>query len=273
MFGTGLIVFRETLEAALFIGIIAAATKSLEGRTRWLVLGVALGAIGSLIIASVMERISNLASGLGQDLLNAIILSTALLMLSWHSIWVTAHAREMSEQARRIGTKVSQGTAALWAVTVAVAMTVLREGAETVFFVAGLVSGSTEGIASLVVGAMIGFALGVAVGFAIYRGLGYLNPRRLFSITNVLILLLAGNLASQLAKTLQQADWLSLLNNSAWDTTELLPNDSLLGLFMHGILGYDASPSQLQVLFYLLAITLISLGARHMKIQLKNTKS
>ena len=27
MFGTGLIVFRETLEAALFVGILAAATR------------------------------------------------------------------------------------------------------------------------------------------------------------------------------------------------------------------------------------------------------
>ena len=32
MFTTGLIVFRETLEAALFIGIMAAATRGLMGR-------------------------------------------------------------------------------------------------------------------------------------------------------------------------------------------------------------------------------------------------
>jgi high-affinity iron transporter len=35
MFAAALIVFRETLEAALFVGIIAAATKQLPQRGRW----------------------------------------------------------------------------------------------------------------------------------------------------------------------------------------------------------------------------------------------
>ena len=36
MFTTALIVFRESLEAALLIGIVAAATRGLAGRSRWL---------------------------------------------------------------------------------------------------------------------------------------------------------------------------------------------------------------------------------------------
>ena len=39
MFATGLIVFRETLEAALFVSIIAAATRGLALRSLWLVWG------------------------------------------------------------------------------------------------------------------------------------------------------------------------------------------------------------------------------------------
>lgn len=42
MFTTALIVFRESLEAALFIGIVAAATRGVAGRTRWLGAGVAI---------------------------------------------------------------------------------------------------------------------------------------------------------------------------------------------------------------------------------------
>ena len=38
MLAIALIVFRETLEAALFIGIVAAATRGVPGRSRWLVL-------------------------------------------------------------------------------------------------------------------------------------------------------------------------------------------------------------------------------------------
>jgi high-affinity iron transporter len=266
MFGTGLIVFRETLEAALFVGIVAAATRSVANRTRWLALGAALGVLGSLLMAVAMEQISNWANGLGQDLVSVVILGIALLMLAWHTIWVSAHAREMTEDARRLGTDATQGAGTLWAVALAVAMTVLREGAETVLFVAGLVSASPQGMGSLMMGAMLGFMLGVAAGWLIYSGLGQVQPRRLFAITNVLILLLAGNLASQLARTLQQADWLRWLSESAWDSSALISNDSLLGMLLHGVVGYDASPSQLQVLFYVLSTLLIGLAARQMRL-------
>lgn len=267
MFGTGLIVFRETLEAALFVGIVAAATRSVAHRTRWLALGALLGVLGSLLMAAAMERISNWANGLGQDLMNVAILGIALLMLAWHTIWVSAHAREMTEDARRLGTDAARGAGTLWAVALAVAMTVLREGAETVLFVTGLVSGSPDGAGALMVGASLGLVLGVAVGWLIYSGLGQVQPRRLFAITNALILLLAGNLASQLARTLQQADWLNWLSESAWDSSALVSNDSLLGMLLHGVIGYDASPSQLQVLFYVLATLLIGLTARQMRLR------
>ena len=40
MFAIALIVFRESLEAALLLGIVAAATQALAGRWRWLGAGV-----------------------------------------------------------------------------------------------------------------------------------------------------------------------------------------------------------------------------------------
>ena len=265
MFGTGLIVFRETLEAALFVGIVAAATQSLANRTRWLALGAVLGLLGSLLMAAAMDLISNWANGLGQDWVNAAILGIALVILAWHTIWVSAHAKEMTQDARRLGVDAAQGSGTLWAVALAVAMTVSREGAETVLFVAGLTTASSEGIGSMMIGASLGLALGISAGWLIYSGLGRVQPRRLFSITHVLILLLAGSLASQLAKTMQQADWLNWLSDNAWDSSSFLTNDSLLGALLHGLVGYDASPSQLQVLFYVLTSVLIGLSARQIR--------
>ena len=267
MFGTGLIVFRETLEAALFVGIVAAATQGVAHRTRWLAMGAGLGVLGSLLLAAAMQPISQWAQGIGQDILNTAILSMALLMLAWHTLWVSAHARETTQHARRLGRNAAQGTGPLWAVALAVAMTVLREGAETVLFVAGLVSGSSEGTGALMIGAASGLALGLMAGWLIYNGLGRVQPRHLFGVTHLLILLLAGHLASQLARTLQQADWLQALSESAWDTSAWLSNDSLPGMLLHGVVGYDASPSQLQVLFYGLTTLLIGLWARHIRLR------
>lgn len=267
MFGTALIVFRETLEAALFVGIVAAATRAVPNRIRWLMLGAVAGVLGSLLMAAAMAQISNWANGLGQDLVNVVILSVALLMLTWHTLWVSTHAREMTQDARRLGADAAQGSGSLWAVALAVAMTVLREGAETVLFVTGLASANPEGMTSLMLSVVLGFLCGVASGGLIYSGLGQVQPRRLFAVTHVLILMLAGNLASQLARTLQQADWLPCLSDSAWNSSAWVTNDSLAGMLMHGVIGYDASPSQLQVLFYLLSIALISATARHMRLR------
>ena len=47
MFGSALIIFRETLEAALVLGIIAAATRGVSGRGLWLTTGVAAGLLGA----------------------------------------------------------------------------------------------------------------------------------------------------------------------------------------------------------------------------------
>jgi high-affinity iron transporter len=262
MFATTLIVFRETLEAALFIGIIAAATRGVARRSAWLAAGVLAGVLGSLAMAAGMERISAWADGVGQDLLNVAILTVALAMLAWHCVWMSVHGREMAQAARKIGQSAAQTGGGLWALAVAVALTVLREGAETVLFISGLLLGEDTGLAALVGAVLSGLAAGVLVGLLLYLGLARVQARHLFSVTNALVLLLAGSLASQLAKALVQAGLLDWGSTPVWDGSRLLANDSAMGTFLHALMGYDASPSALQLAFYVGAITLVLLATR-----------
>ena len=269
LFGTGLIVFRETLEAALFVGIVAAATAHLAGRTRWLILGVITGVIGSVALAASMDVITAWAGGVGQDLLTVALLGMALMLLALHAIQAPSHARQARQEARRIGSSLDAGTASLFALTGAVALAVLREGAETVLFVGGALSGSGVASGELILSVISGLALGAMAGALLCRGLGQISPKRLFTITSGLILLIAGGLASQLARTLNQANWLTVLGDKAWDLSDWLPNDSALGTLLHGLIGYDASPTEMQLLSYLAAVFLIALAARFAKTGLK----
>lgn len=148
--------------------------------------------------------------------------------------------------------------------SVAVGLSVLREGAETVLFVGGLVSGSAESSASIALSVLAGLTSGVLAGWLVYAWLGKVKPQRLFAVTNVLILLLAGNLASQLGKTLNQADVLAYLSDNDWDISDLMPNDSAPGMLMHGIIGYDANPMQLQLVFYAAKVALIYFASKIM---------
>ena len=128
MFGTALIVFREILEAALIIGVIAAATKGVPARGRWLVAGTLLGLAGSALVAASMEGIAQFADGIGQELFNAAILGVAVLMLAWHSIWMAGHGRTLAVEARTIGSAIRDGQRTLSVLLVVVAIAVLREG-------------------------------------------------------------------------------------------------------------------------------------------------
>ena len=263
MFTATLIVFRESLEAALFVGIVAAATRTLPGRARWLSAGVAAGVLGALGLAALAERLAALADGLGQDFVNVGVLSLALLMLVWHCVWVATHGQEMAASARRLGNAVSGGQRRPWALLVAVALAVLREGAETVLFVAGSLGGTPDVTpAAVAASCALGLALGAGVGLLMYAGLSRIPARRLFEATNLLIALLAGSIASQLAKSLAQAGLLERWSTPLWDSSAALAPDSPLGTFLHALVGYDARPSGAQLAAWAAVLAFIFLGMR-----------
>jgi high-affinity iron transporter len=265
MLAIALIVFRETLEAALFVGIVAAATRGVAGRGRWLGTGVTAGLAGSLVIAALAGQISELAEGVGQDLVNAGILLVAFLMMAWHIIWSSRHGMEAAGEAKQLGRSLTDGSGTAWALTIAIAMSVLREGAETVLFVSGYLVGNSaqqSGASGALLGSAFGVLSGTALGGLLYLGLSRIPMRRLFAVTNVMILLLAAAMAGQLARALSQAGLLNSFTAPVWNLSEILPNGSTFGALLHALVGYDAQPSGLQVIFYIAGMALIVAGMR-----------
>ncbi len=263
LFTTTLIVFRESLEAALFIGIVAAATRGVAGRARWLGAGAGAGALGAVILALLAERLSGWLGGLGQDAVNIGVLSLALAMLIWHCVWVSTHTQAMVGEARTLGRSVQEGRRTPWTLLVVVALAVLREGAETVLFVGGAMTGNgvAQSSAVLLYGAA-GLGLGALVGLAIYAGLARIPTRHVFSVTNGLIALLAASLASQLVRALAQAGLIESWTSPVWDTSRWLAPDSAPGTFLHALVGYDAQPSGAQLAAYVAVLAFIAAGTR-----------
>lgn len=262
MLGTALLVFRETLEAALLIGIIAAATRGVMARNRWIMIGIAAGILGAGLVALLTGEIAKLADGIGPDLVNAAILVVAIAMLAWHTIWMSSHGKELAGEAGKLGRDIQSGSVAMSAACVAIAMTVLREGAETVLFLYGVMSGSEIPLSQAWAGGLLGLLAGVAIGFVAYAGIVRIPMRHVFNVTTGLIILLAASMASQLARILGQADLLPAGTAALWDSSSVLPMDSALGNVLHALVGYDAKPSAMQLLFYMGVIALM-LIARH----------
>ncbi|TAM10130.1 MAG: iron permease [Nevskiaceae bacterium] len=257
MLGTAIIVFREILEAALIVSIVAAATRGLAGRTRLLTLGVVAGIAGALLVAGFAAQIATLAGGGGQSLFNAAVLLAAAVLISWHVLWMSRHGREMAQTLMQVSSAVGRAEKPPSALMVVVAIAVLREGSEIVLFIYGMAAGGV-GVAALGSGGILGLAAGIAVGLALYFGLLRIPPGKLFAATNWILVLLAAGMVSHAGRYLVQADWLPTLGTQIWDSSWLATNGSTLGRVLSALVGYDARPSGIQLVLFMATLILIT---------------
>ena len=165
MFGAALILFRESLEAALLVGILSAAVRHMHGKQRWIGVGIGLGIAGSLALGLAGKEIAEFMDGVGTDLLQSIILAIALSMLAWHCIVSARHGTEMARKAGSLGQQAEQSNQANLAIALATGLTILREGMECVVFLLGYASsGQSQTAAAMVTGGVFGLLGGVGVG-------------------------------------------------------------------------------------------------------------
>jgi high-affinity iron transporter len=258
MLASAVIVFREVLEAALIVGIILAATKGLDGSRRWVASGIAAGVLGSAGIAASAGALSEAMEGMGQEIFNASILALAVLMLAWHTVWMSRHGRETAAEMKRVGHAVSLGSRPLSILSVVVGIAVLREGAETVLFIFGVSASGDGGMMATLAGCAVGLGAGITVGILIYRGLLAIPARHLFTVTTWLVTLLAAGMAALAVTYLSAAGLIELSMQPLWDTSWLLPESSIGGRLLHTLVGYVDRPSAGQLAAY--GVTLLGIS-------------
>ena len=267
MFSSLIIVFREVLEAALVIGIVCAATQGVRHRGITVTGGIVAGVLGALLIAWFADGLADLAEGMGQELFNALVLLTVVVMLAWHNIWMSHHGAQLSYDATHTGESVKQGSKPLTVLFILVGLAVLREGAEIVLFMYGIAaSGSAANM--MATGSALGLLFGLLLGFALYAGLIRIPTQHLFTVTTIMLIFLAAGMAGQAAKYLIQADYLPALGYDIWDSSWFVTNGSITGEILRTLIGYDARPAGMQALFFVSTLVLILFGmwlvkARH----------
>ena len=258
MLGSAVIIFREVLEAALIIGLMMAVTRDVPGRMRFVGVGMLAGLTGAVLLALLGDWIAPLAEGVGQELLNASILLVAVVMLTWHIVWMKKHSQDISHHIKRMGTRIESGESDISVIAIIIGIAILREGSEVVLFMYGLSAAGSSAM-SLLSGGLLGLASGVLVGVVIYQGLARVPLSKLFSISGWLLLFMTAGLAAQASNFLVQADILPALGYKIWDTSALLSERSLMGQFLHIIIGYVAQPMGIQLLVYAMTIIVVSI--------------
>jgi high-affinity iron transporter len=251
-----IIVFREVFEAGLIIGIVLVVTRTVPHRNLWIGGGVLAGVAGACLVAAFAGALSNLFSGMGQELFNATILGIAVVMLTWHNVWMARHGRELANEVRAVGQAVAEGSKSLFALAVVVGVAVLREGSEVALFLYGIVTSDGGSALSLALGGVTGLVLGALVCMLTYAGLISIPMRSLFAVTTVLITLLAAGMAAQAAAFLEKANWLTAMSNVVWDSSWLLEESSIPGKALHTLIGYTDQPSAMQLAVYVAVLVI-----------------
>jgi high-affinity iron transporter len=249
-----IIVFREVFEAGLIVGIVLAVTGEVRNRNRWIGGGVLAGGLAAGLVAAFAGALSELFEGMGQELFNAAILAIAVVMLTWHNVWMARHGREMAGELRTLGKAVADGSRSLLALAVVVGVAVLREGTEVALFLYGVATSDGGSGLSFLAGGLLGLVLGGAVCLMTYLGLMRIPQRALFTTTTTLITLLAAGMAAQAVAFLARANWLTSLDRVVWDSSWLLSDRGIAGRALHTLIGYTDQPTEMQLVVYIVVI-------------------
>ena len=178
------------------------------------------------------------------------VLGAAVLMLMWHNAWMARHGRELAAEMSAVGAAVTAGQRPMTALAVVVGLAVLREGSEVVLFLYGIVATGTSASA-LLLGGALGVAAGAAFTALTYYGLISIPARHIFTVTTVLIALLAAGMAAQAVQFLDAAGVIYVLGQRLWDSSAWLPQDGVIGRLLHTLVGYTDRPTELQLAAYL----------------------
>jgi high-affinity iron transporter len=252
MLETLLIMWRESLEAALIVGILL--TYLLRSGERRAVPYVWAGAVAAVLAALLAAAASNgLVSNLDpdtQELVQAGILFLAVGVLTWMVIWMHRNARGLrGDLHARAGRALATGRL-LGLATIAFAA-VFREGVETVLFLWGVVlQNRHDGALALLAAGLLGAGLAVATAWVFFRGFRFLKLQTFFRVTGILLLLVAGGLLTAALNKLIGLGYLPPLVPQVWNTGWLVRDDGVVGGVLRALVGYRSRPSLLELLAF-----------------------
>jgi len=127
-----------------------------------------------------------------------------------------------------------------------------------VLFLYGVAAADGGAGIGMLVGGVIGLVLGALVCVLTYMGLVTIPARYLFGVTSTLIALLAAGMAAQAIAFLQQAAILTAFDQTVWDTSWLLRDESFLGRALHTLIGYVDQPTAMQLIVYTATLVVIA---------------
>ena len=254
-----IVVWRESLEAMLVIGVLLAwiARQPEPARLRrglWSGVGAGCALAVALGFATFAAQSQLQGETLEIFQLGMVLFAAGLIvqMVAWMHRHGRAMKRELEERAGR-----TAGALGIGAIT---ALAVAREGAETVVFLYGLgMEADGAQLLGMLGAALAGMVAAAATAWLVARGARFLSYHAVFRVSEVLLLLIAGALLASGIDRMIGMDWLPPLLDPVWDSSALLDDGRGAGRLLADFLGYRARPSATLLVAYALFWTFVLL--------------
>ncbi len=239
-----IIVLREVLEASMIMSLFLAYSQRINLSRFWLLLAIMLGILCAWFYAINISTISSWFDGVGQEVINAGI----QLLIFFILLAFIAQAL--------VGANTSkQKQTLIMLMIVAIVLASIREGCEIILYITGF-SSVPELLHPVLIGSAVGAGIGISVGVCIYYLLVNMSFKSGVRVGYVMILLIAAAMMSQVIQQLIQADWV-ISQYPLWDTSNLINERSITGQLLYALIGYEATPTPIQVTAYISAIVII----------------
>jgi high-affinity iron transporter len=278
---TFLITLREGVEAALVVGIVLACLRQAQ-RPQLIpavYFGIAAGLVASIGVGGLLlqglHQVENVKSPdvvVMRQLLETGLGVLAIAMLSWMLIWMTRQARSLKAEIEgSVQVAVAGNGAAAWGIFSLIATAVLREGFETVLFLAvQFQTGWTP-----IVGAIAGIMAAAIIGVLLFKWGIKINLKQFFQIMGTLLLLIVSGLVVSALRHLDAAAiafiqlhpqaaplcWSAaptcLLGSLVWDAHAVLPDQEFPGIILKTLFGYRERLYLVQAIGYFLFLGLV----------------
>jgi len=264
MVSSFIITFRETLEAALIIGIILAylAKTKKERYNKIVYIGIISAVVASMMGAFLFNTLAGGFEGKAEQMFEGISMLFAAFLLTFMILWMMKQKHIVVELHKKVSTELKErhkfGLFSL------VFISVLREGIETVIFLGAasfIAAGSNSAI-----GAILGIIGAIILGYMLFVLSKRIDIKKFFNVTSVLLVLFAAGLVAHGVHEFEEAGVIPIVVEHVWDINPLqnpdesypaLHENGAVGSILKGLFGYNGNPSLVEVLSYFAYIILI----------------
>jgi high-affinity iron transporter len=242
-----IIALRETLEAALIVGIILSYLTKLEAPAykRYVFYGIIAGVLTSILGAIAFNATAEGFSGTSEAIFEGIVMIIGSLMISTMILWMMRQSNKMGNLHDKVDLEIKESHK--WGIFSLVFISVLREGIELVIFLAAATFDTGE---NSLLGAGIGMAIAILLGYAIFKGSVRFNLKNFFIWTGIFLIFVAAGLLAHGIHELQEAGIVPIVIEHIYDINPILDEKGTLGNFLKGLFGYNGNPSLVETIAY-----------------------